>query len=30
MLVGAAQDVSKICIEDIVGFTFEGTEFLIL
>lgn len=30
MLVGAAQDVSKICIEDIVGFTFEGTEFLVL
>lgn len=30
MLVEAAQDVSKICIEDIMGFTFYGTEFLVL
>lgn len=28
MLVGAAQDVSKIYIEDIMGFTFYGAAFL--
>lgn len=30
MLVGAAQDVSKIRIEDMMGFTFYGSQFLVL